>query len=141
MPAVTARVRERVDRASVVSGQQHAPGADPLGALVAGVRDLVAATHAQPAAAEEVLKLPLEHSLIHVGGAGEHPALAERAQRLSERCWVERSERWRRAQILTDHTVKNKWEVKVCPDPGKPSGAFGRPSRLETPLGAFGSLD
>ncbi len=80
MAAVPTGVRERMDRAVAVPGQQDAPEASALSSLVAGVRQLVAATDAQPAAAEKVLSFPLEHGFVDIGGAGEHPALTERQQ-------------------------------------------------------------
>ena len=105
MAAVPAGVRERPQRAVLVPGEQHAPGADLLRPQVTRGGDLGAAADAQPAATEEVLLLPLEHRWIDVGGAGQHPALAERAQRVRHGGRVKRG---RRPHGLTDHTVKDR---------------------------------
>src|SRR5262249_53901196 len=59
--AVPARIREGVQAAIIVPGEQHASGARGLRALVARVGDLVGATHAKPAVPEEMSLLPVEH--------------------------------------------------------------------------------
>ncbi len=117
MTAVPAGVREGVQDAVVVPGQQHAADARCLGALVTGVSDLVAAADAHPAAAEEVPLLPLEHGRIGVGGAGQHPALAERAERLGQSRRVERDGGrvvLAHHTLLTDHTVNAKRRAAEC---------------------------
>src|SRR6266704_780768 len=116
MAAVPAGVREGVQHAVVVPGQQHAADSRRLGPLVAGVGYLVAAADAQPAAAEEMPLFPLEHRGIGIGGAGEHPALAELAERLGKGGRVQGS--GRRTVLahtgLTDHTVNARRYASGC---------------------------
>jgi hypothetical protein len=139
MAAMPAGIREGVQDAVVVSGQQYAADSRGLGALVTGVGDLVAAADAEPAAAEEMSLFPLEDRRVGVGGAREHPALAERAERRGESRGVERGG-WRNALAgqaaladrvvlahhigltehigLTDHTVNAKRSGSGCLAPG-----------------------
>ncbi len=91
MPPVPARVRERSQRAVLAADQQHAALPGGFGPLVAWFRQLVAARHAYPAAAEEVPLLPAEHRGVHVRRPRQHPALAERPQRLLQLGPVQRS--------------------------------------------------
>src|SRR5262249_9707434 len=90
-----------------------------LGALITRVGDLVAAADAHSAApAEEMPLFSLEHGRIGISRAGQHPALAERPERLRERRPVERG--WRHAcradpLVLTDHTVNARRRAAECP--------------------------
>src|SRR6185369_4075732 len=122
--AVPAAVRERPDLAILAADQQHAALAGGLGTLVAGRRQLLAARHAHPAAAEKVPLLPAEHSGVHVRRPRQHPALPERTQRQLQLTAVERCRRDRRRgdsstrpdpKILTDHTVKTRRPGRACP--------------------------
>src|SRR5215470_14135182 len=94
-----------------IPAQQHAADTCRLGALIPGVRDLVAAARAQPSAAEEVPLFPLEDGGVGVGRWRQHPALAKWLEGLGDGGPVDRS--GRRAlradgglrELLTDHTV------------------------------------
>ena len=127
---VPAGVRERVQHAVLAAGEQDAPGAGRFRAHVTGAGHLAAAAHAHPAAAEEVPLLPGEDRWIDVGGAGQHPALPERAQGLRQGGGVERG---RRARSLTDHTVKPKQRAAWCPVSVRRSGYpdRGHPRHLD----------
>ena len=131
VPPVAARVRERVQHALVVADQQHAALADRLRPLVARPGYLVAASHAHPAAAEEMSLLPREHGRVHIGGAGEHAALAEGCQRRGERGLVDGGGGSRR---LTDHTVKAMRGPAWCP-----AGADGARLRGHAAAGREGT--
>src|SRR5262252_9357545 len=65
----------------------------PSSSLVSGIGNLVAAPDAQPAAAEEIALLPFEDGGIGIGRRRQHPALAERLERLGDSGRVERSRR------------------------------------------------
>ena len=141
VPAVAAEVGERAQRAVVAADDEHAALADRLGPHVPGGRGLGTASHAHPAAAEEVLPLPGEHVRAHVGGAGQHPAAAERPQRFLHGGLIERGGRADRrgggrrsggGKVLTDHTVKDRRGGAACPGvyalrTGGRTGAATRP--------------
>ena len=124
--AMAAGVGERVQHAIVVAGEQHAPGADRLGPLVARLGQLGAEPDAGPAGAEEMLLLPREHRRIHVGRAGQHHGFAEGLQRP---CEVGRVDGGSRKPCLTDHTVKGRRDTSRCPEPRCPE----RPGLRATP--------
>ena len=78
--AVPAGVGEGVHGAVLVAGQQHAAGADGHRALRAGLGQVGGVADADPRR-EDVALLPGEHRRIDVRRAGQHPGLAELAQR------------------------------------------------------------
>jgi len=110
--AVPATVRECPQRAVLTAGEQDTPGAGRFRAQITGGGNLGAAAYAGPAAAEEMLLLPGEHRRIDIGGAGQHPALPERAQGVRQGGRVHRGIR---VQRLTDHTVKSRHPLDGCP--------------------------
>ena len=68
--SVPTRVREAVDLAVVVSGEEHAGRSDRFGALITRIGDVLTEADAHPTPAEEVLLFPREHRRVDVRRGG-----------------------------------------------------------------------
>ena len=127
---VAADVGEGPEHLVLTPEEQHAGDSQGLGPLVARSCHRLAAPHAHPPALEEVALLPGEDLRVHVGGAGEHPAVAEGPERGIQRTTVQRGGL---GTGLNDHTVNPM--IRTGPRPAPLVGAPRAHDVLHVTLG------